>query len=336
MAQSSPPSDPRTSSLVAEVSRLQRALDKEKNRTEELKASVYSAIASGVGSVSYPPVPAPPRRKRRPSDETAVAVLADWQLAKVTPSYDTLICEERIERYADRLLKLVAIQRKDHPVPDLEVWLLGDIVEGELIFPGQAHLTEASLYRQVTVDGPRILGNFLRRMLANFRHVHVHGVIGNHGRLGGRASKDYDPETNADRMLYRIVQQIMASERRLTWAIPEGKEDSWYSMSDIGGYRTLLIHGDQIGTIQTINSLQKRVLGWKAGGLGEDFTDVYMGHFHHANKYSLNNIQVRISGSPESDNGFARKTLASVSRPSQPLMFVKPGFGVTAEYQVWL
>ena len=102
--------------------------------------------------------------------------------------------------YADKILKLTDIQRSDHPVDECVVYALGDIVEGELIFPGQSHLIDASLYRQVTVDGPRILIDFLRRLLGHFTTVKVVWVIGNHGRLGGRSSRDYSLESNADRM----------------------------------------------------------------------------------------------------------------------------------------
>src|SRR5690606_3245952 len=118
------------------------------------------------------------------------------------------VCEQRIELLCDKTERLVNIQRSDHPVRKLRVWMLGDIIEGELIFPGQPHLIDSSLYRQVTVDGPRICANYLRRMLALFEEVEVVCVIGNHGRLGGRASRDYNPETNADRMLYRILQMM--------------------------------------------------------------------------------------------------------------------------------
>ena len=37
-------------------------------------------------------------KKANKNQEVAVAVLADWQLAKVTPDYNSSVCEERIER----------------------------------------------------------------------------------------------------------------------------------------------------------------------------------------------------------------------------------------------
>ena len=170
--------------LRGTIRTLTRQLAKAKAGREELVAAVYRGALDGIRGLTIPAVPPPPPDKRRKQGEAAVAVLGDWQLAKVTPTYNSEVCEQRIERYAEKVIQLTNIQRADHPVNELRVWAIGDLVEGELIFAGQSHLIDASLYRQVTVDGPRILGNFLRRMLSHFDRVHFTGVIGNHGALG--------------------------------------------------------------------------------------------------------------------------------------------------------
>lgn len=312
-------------------------LDKEKDKTDALVEAVFEAVDLNLKSIRPPKVLKPRKDRRARPAEVAVAVLSDFQLGKTTSTYNSAVCEKRIELYADVVKDLTKIQRSVNPVRDCHVWILGDIVEGEMIFPGQAHLIDSSLYRQVAVDGPRILGNFLRRMLEEFDNVHVTAVPGNHGSLGGRARKDYHPESNADRILYRMVEQILAHESRLTWDIVEGAEDSWYRVVDIGGYKTLLFHGDQVGNPNSnIASISKRITGWKSGALNEHFDDAFFGHYHTVTKITVNKTTVRISGSPESDNGFARSTLASVARPSQQLMFARPGFGVTSESTVWL
>jgi hypothetical protein len=227
--------------------RLLRQLDKAKASKEELVDAVYRAATDAARSLVIPPVTRPERDRRRGKAEVAVAMLSDWQLGKKTPTYSSEICEQRIAAYAAKVASLADIQRADHPVRELRVWLLGDLVEGELIFPGQSHRIDASLYRQVAVDGPRILAGFLRSMLGAFERVHVTAVIGNHGAIGGPVRREMHPETNADTMLYRIVSQIVV-DPRLTWDIadPAG-ERGWYAIDQIGNYRCLLFHGDQVG-----------------------------------------------------------------------------------------
>lgn len=321
------------------VDRLGGQLARAKHKREELVEAVYRAARDSIAALDVPKIPQVKPDGRRSTAETAVAVLADWQLAKATPTYNSEVCEKRIGLYAEKVDELTSIQRADHPVRNLHVWVLGDIVEGELIFPGQAHVIDSGLYRQVTVDGPRILGGFLRRMLHTFENIHVTAVIGNHGAIGGRSRREMDPETNADRMLYRIVQQLLGNERRITWDIPDGRgERNWYAIDEIGEYRALLAHGDQIRGHAgfPFYGLAKKVWGWATGAVPEPFDDVFIGHWHQPTRVTLNSITARVSGSPESDNTYAQENLAATGRPSQWLLFVHPKRGVTAEYCVWL
>ena len=316
--------------------------EKVKSKQDEIASAVYSAVKDTI--VKQKPAEidrnffATKTKKNNKNEEVAVAVLADWQLAKVTPDYNSTVCEERIERFAQKVVDVTNVQRADHPINEIHIWCLGDIVEGELIFPGQSFLVDGGLYRQVTVDGPRIMRKFINKMLENFEKVVFVGVIGNHGAIGGRSRRDHDPETNADRMLYRIIQLMYEDEKRISFQIPDGRgERNWYAIDSIGNYKSMLIHGDQFGSLSTLYGFQKKVYGWKVGAVQEDFTDVYCGHFHTPTKMTFNTVQFRISGSPESTNTYAMESLAAIGQPSQPLMFVHPDKGiVTAEYNCWL
>jgi hypothetical protein len=330
-----------SSELRAALNRALRDLDKAKVSREELVAAVYQAARDAFAALEIPPVPAPPKdRRTKARPETAIAVLSDWQLGKRTPTYDSAVCEERVARYADKVIRLAEIQRADHPVRECRVWLLGDLIEGELIFPGQAHRIDASLYRQVAIDGPRILGDFLRRMLSAFDRVHVVGVIGNHGAIGGPVRREMHPESNADMMLYRIVNQVV-TDPRLTWdlADPAG-ERGWYAIDEIGDFRALLFHGDQIrGGFAGFPwyGLGKKVWGWQSGAIPEPFNHAALGHWHQPVSTVLNHTLVWVNGSTESDNTYAQEQLAAAGRPCQWLLFVNPERGrATAEYRVWL
>jgi hypothetical protein len=331
----------REDNLKAALSRTMRQLATAKASKQDLVDAVYRAARDGISALELKPVIAPAIVKAAGSPEVAVAMLGDWQLGKRTPTYNSRVCEERIELYGDKLLHLTTLQRANHPVREARVWLLGDMIEGVTVFPGQQWQVDASLYRQITLDGPRIVGNLLRRLLGSFDRVHVVAVIGNHGRFGRRG--DFDPETNGDRMLYRIVQQLLESEKRLTWTIPDGMgERHWYAVDRIGRYSCLLFHGDQLaGRLQgarTIIGMKRLINGWKSGGIPDSFDDVAYGHWHETMDLPLNGRCVaRCVGSPESYNTFAQEALAAMSCPAQRLMFVNPEKGrVSAEYRIWL
>lgn len=320
----------------AALDRALKALTKAKASKEELVAAVYQAAKDAASALAYKPVKPPTKDRRTKGAEVAVSPLADWQLAKITASYSTDTCEERIELLGDKVTQLVAIQREDHPVKECRVYLLGDLVEGELIFPGQSHLIDASLYRQVLADGPRILGGYLRRLAGAFERVHVVGVIGNHGSLGGRARRDYHPESNADAMMYEATRLALESEERITWDenVISG-ERKWFATDDVMGRTAFLFHGDQVkGGFAGFPwyGFGKKLLGWNRL---YDFEYAFSGHFHTPVRGYYNGITHWGSGSPETDNAYAAEQLASAGEPCQWLLFFSED-GPTAEYQVRL
>lgn len=328
--------------VIAELRRansnLSRQLEKNKVNKQELVEAVYRASHDAALGLQITPVPKPTKAKKVHGAEIAIPVLGDWQLGKVTPTYSSEECEKRIDKYADKVMELTDIQRSNHPVTEAHVFVVGDLIEGVTIFPGQQWLVDSGLYRQITVDGPRIMCNFLRKMLSYFEKVHVVAVIGNHGRLGRRG--DVDPESNGDRMLYRIVQQLMAGESRLTWEIPDGMgERNWYAIDSIGEKNYLLFHGDQVrggfGGVPFYGFF-KAINGWAAGAIPDNFDYAVCGHWHQTAKLPYNQRQLWINGSPESYNTFAQEQLKAMSNPSQLLLFAHPKRGVTCSYDVWL
>ena len=327
--------------LRSELRTVNRQLAHEKRRTEQLVEAVYKAAHAAIAGMSLRPVPAPRISKKSASEEVAVAVLSDWQLGKVTPTYSSDICAARVERMAEKVIELTEIQRAHHPVRRCHVWLLGDLLEGELIFPGQPWQVDSSLYVQVQ-RAAEIVERFIRAMLRSFEEVRVVGVIGNHGSMGGRGRRDYNPETNFDRLAYSIARSMFqrAGEKRVSFMIPEGgNERRWYAVDRIGNYSSLLFHGDQIRGTSSFPwyGFHKRVLGWKAGAVPEHFDDAICGHFHTATRMSFSKLTVRVSGSTESSNSYAQEQLASMSDPSQWLLFAHPQKGrITAEYLVEL
>jgi hypothetical protein len=321
---------------------LARRLEESKVLKKDLVRRVFEAAREAAQSLDVGPVKAPPpQRKHDGQSEYALVALSDMQLGKRTPSYTTAVCERRVRLYADKIRELTDIQRSNRPIKEARVYMLGDMVEGEMIFPGQAHRIDASLYRQVTVDGPRILIEFLRNLLTHFERVKVISVIGNHGRVGKRG--DYHPETNSDLMLYRICQMVFETmkEPRLTWEIPfQPGERSWYAVDTIGRHRYMLFHGDQMrgGGFAGIPmyGFLKAISAWASGVIPKGFDYALCGHWHSMWSMPINNRILWVNGSTESDNTWVQEELKARSDPGQWLLFAHPRIGVTSEHRVWL
>ncbi len=133
-------------------------------------------------------------------------------------------------------------------------------------------------------------------------------------------------------MVYRIAQLMLREERRCTFTMadPEG-ERAWYQIMDVGEYRAMLIHGDQIRGSMGFPwyGLGKKVHSWASGGLpGNDgFDDLFMGHYHQMAAVPLNHRTVWANGSTESTNTYAAENLAAQSTPGQWVLTVDPAAG---------
>jgi hypothetical protein len=318
---------------------LARQLWEAKHKQADYLAAVEQAVTEAVERIEIAPVPAPGKEwGKGHRQEHAIALLSDLQTGKVTPDYDSAVCRERVMRYAEKIVKIANIQRRDHPVDEITVCMLGDMIEGVDIFPGQQWLIDSTLYDQLFNTTPALLVDFLRILLANFERVTVLAVDGNHGRIGRRGQ--FGPMDNADRMLYRIVAMLLRHEPRFELKMTDPKgERNWYMVGQWGSYSAMLIHGDQIRGHSGFPwyGLGKKVNGWGSGGIPERFGDVFMGHYHQLARIPLNQRSVWCNGSTESTNTFASESLAAQSEPSQWLLFVDPEAGrVSASYGVEL
>jgi hypothetical protein len=325
----------------AALNRALRALAKAKASKEEIVAAVYEAVNDNLKALSFGATSKPPADRRRGEDETAVITFSDLQLGQVTSSYNSEVAEQRVQQYADKIIRLTELQRASHPIRRAKLYLLGDLIEGELIVPSHPHQVDSSVYAQVALNGPRILVDFIRRLLETFEAVDVVSVPGNHGDVGGPARKMYNPETNFDRMLSTIVRHMFeaAGERRVTFRVPDGYgRASWYAVDYVGSVGFLLWHGHQARRTSSSSHLPfyKLVMGWRAGAIPEPFHVSICGHHHTPTYLTMNSVQHYINGTFASDSEYAVERLASNSRAAQWLLFAAPTRGVTASYLVTL
>jgi hypothetical protein len=316
--------------------RLQKQLKQSKERNEDLvfttKQAAYDAMLT-MGKI--PAVPEVIVDKRKGKAEVALWHMTDWQGAKRTTSYNSEIMRERVLDFAEKAVRITDIQRADHPVKEVTIAFGGDMVEGLFNFPSQAFEIDSTLFEQY-VNVSRLIVDVVRYALANYEKVTVVPEWGNHGRIGSK--RDNVPRSdNFDRMCYELARQLLAGEKRLTWQ--ECPED--IQRIEIGNYRALLIHGDEVGRngFASPGAIVQHANKWRSGSYPWDFRDVYIGHYHTHAEWAMANGQGSVyqTGSTESDNRYAGVMLAASATPSQRLHFIDPIKGrVTAAYKIWL
>ena len=323
----------RIAELEKTAATLQRQLAAAKSKDADLVAAVEQAARDAAlitGTVK--PTKPPKRRAAKGKPERALLHLTDWQLGKSTESYDTSTAQDRVRKCVAKVLHLTEIQRAAHPVDEITVMLGGDMVEG-ILFPGAAYEIDSTTFEQVFAAAA-VLEESILTLLENFARVRVHSVNGNHGRIGKRG--DNPRGDNWDRVLYRIVRDKIGEHDRLDWSDPI----AWYDIIEVGAYRALLVHGDQVksfGGNTPAFGIMRKSTAWASKVL-EEFQDVYLGHFHSVMTLQMpNGNRVFMTPSLESGSEYAREFVAARGRPAQRLHYVDPERGrVTAEYVIWL
>jgi hypothetical protein len=316
--------------------RLQKQLKQSKERNEDLvfatRQAAYDAMLT-FGKI--PPVAAVTIDKRKAKGEVALWHMTDWQGAKRTASYNSQVMRRRVMEFAEKAVRITDIQRADHPVKEVTIAFGGDMVEGLFNFPSQAFEIDSTLFEQY-VNVSRLCVDVVRFALANYEKVTVVPEWGNHGRIGSK--RDNVPRSdNFDRMCYELAHQLLQGEKRLVWQ--DCPED--IQRIEIGNYRALLIHGDEVGRngFASPGAIVQHANKWRSGSYPWEFRDVYIGHYHTHAEWSMANGlgAVYQTGSTESDNRYAGVMLAASATPSQRLHFIDPVKGrVTAAYKVWL
>ena len=329
-----------TEARVEELQKLNAKLQRDLRRAKDRSADLVAATLQGSRDAMTAfgpirPVPKPKLQRGKGKEEVALWDMGDWQGAKRTTSYNSQVMRERVEACAMRMIKITEMQRSAHPVRNATIIFGGDMVEGLWNFPTQAHEIDQTIFGQYTTVS-RLLVDTVRIALSAYEHVTVVPEWGNHGRMGSK--RDAVPRSdNVDRMCYELARQLLEDEPRITW--DDCPED--IQRVEIGNYRALAIHGDEIGRngYASPNALVSWVVRQKSGAYPWPFRDVYSHHYHTHAEYPLPDGSGALyqTGSTESDNRYAGVMMAASAIPSQRLHFIDPNAGrVTGQFKVWL
>jgi hypothetical protein len=279
------------------------------------------------------PITRPKGDRRKAEGEVAIWDLGDWQGSKVTPTYNSAVMVERVMRYCTKAEKITAVQRADHPVRECVIIFGGDMLEGLFNYPSQPYEIDSTLFGQY-VSVSRLLVDVVRFAGTIYEKVTIVPEWGNHGRLGSKRAAVVKSD-NADRMCFELGRQLLEGESWLSW--PDCPDD--IQRLEVGKYRAIVLHGDEVGRngFASPTSMVAYITRQQSGAYGWQFHDAYVHHYHVHQEFSLPNGLGRVfyNGSTESDNRYARDTMASAATPSQRLQFVHPvDARVTAQYKV--
>jgi hypothetical protein len=319
--------------LKNEVRRLRKKLHMNSGKEDLILQSVREHLDENPPDLR--PIKKPKRDRRTKNEEIAVLHYSDPQFGKITSSYDSSVAMARAELLAQKTVYLTEIRRNAAPVKECRVYLGGDIVEGEQIFPGQMALIDNPLIEQACNVAPSAIAKMVRHLLEHFEKVRVIAVPGNHGRN----SRHGDPKTNWDMVACRVAMLMLSDPNgkllpRLEFEAP----GTFYYIDRVFDWGNLIVHGDQIrGGFAGFPwyGVGKKAAGW-ADSIKEPWDYLWFGHFHTMTSGTLNHRTFLANGTTESDNEYALEQLAAAGWPVQRLAFFSAHHGLISDNPVWL
>ena len=228
---------------------------------------------------------------------STVMFISDLHVGKKTPTYDMEVFERRMKQFFNQFEEFKTTVNKSYKMPDLHIVLLGDMLDGEDIYPGQAFDLDVDL-EEAMDKSLDILSAFVVSLLDRFEEVHIYGVIGNHGRSNWRG------RANWDSIFYKRLQDRFSLIDGIYFDV-----GGWFKNIKVRNTRILAIHGDQINMYQNIPiyGIVQKAMRWYSGGMDEQFDIVAMGHFHTTFSFDWNNLMLLCNGTFLTDDDYTRK-----------------------------
>lgn len=253
--------------------------------------------------------------------------------------YDSTILRQRAEELVQRV---ASIQRQHGgDIARLNLFVGGDLIEGQAVFPGQHRQIDARLTEQI-VKTVEVIAGIVTGLLASFEEIHIYDVSGNHGRVTFTREAASANE-NFDWLVMQFVKVATQScGDRLVWHPSE----AWFRLIQRMGFRFLLIHGHWIrswgGTPQNaiLNNASKFfqliTANLPPDVTGPGFHYMLLGHFHTRAWMESTAFEVFVNGAWPGGSQYSIDQLKSSSRPAQLLLVLHGKHGVMDAYPIYL
>lgn len=244
--------------------------------------------------------------------------------------YDASIAEARIRNTVDRTITLTHDVLRDPKFPGIVLVLGGDNINGtiheELVAGSDRRLMDQIL--EIT----DILYGVIIKLAKAYGRVFVPGVPGNHGRSTYKTWTKFTAATNADWLVYQLLERFLADYVRagtVVFMCPPARDITFR----IAGRSYRLSHGDQFrggdGIIGPLGPITRGDKKKRATALGlphdsEQYQTLLIGHFHQL-------MQMRwliMNGTTKGFDEYSLSNNFEYQEPQQALWLTHEHYGI--------
>jgi len=232
--------------------------------------------------------------------------ISDVHIGRDASGMDEESLDRRFSRYLNDVLEFVKILNK--PVDEVNVMLLGDIVDGEEVYRGHGYELLYNIDEQIDIALYLFdkMYTFLSSVSGNIK---FHCVPGNHGISNRRGKGNWD---------YMLC---VALARTLPVVNYKDEEIATF---EAGGYNIAMYHGHGIRMYMNIPwyGIDRRIVRW---GYMKRFDMVFMGHFHTFGKMQVMDKTVYLNGTMLGDDPWSRVRLGGLPATRWWSIFITDG-----------
>ena len=257
------------------------------------------------------------------SDNDLIIALSDFHLGSTTDnyfgSYNSEIAAVRLSQYLHRILEIKSVHHSENAY----VFLLGDLLSGEIHFTTQLENRE-NVVEQIQKSA-ELISSFIYELSANFKNVYVNGVAGNHSRT---SFKDQVLRGNRlDNLIPWYMKAKLAHIKNIKF-IDDNNYDATIGTCTVRGKEYLIVHGD-------FDSFNEKGVSKLVMMLGFKPCAIFYGHLHRCSYDDICGVKIVRSGSfsGTSDDYTISKRLSG--NPSQ-MVCVATSDGIFAYYPIEL
>lgn len=238
---------------------------------------------------------------------------------------------ERAGRYYETVSKLIKMHRTAEDIRHLHIVLGGDIIEGTGIYASQPFNLDVASIDQVKA-AVETFSDMFSMFTQQGLTLHIHGVPGNHGRMGRKGEQPY--MNNLDRMVYIGLKWRLENYPNITWHISDG----WLQLIKVRGHLFAIEHGDSVkGSLSIPAYGLKRRHGNLITLTGEIIEAFLIGHHHTPTSLEVGyGCKAYINGCWVGPSDFSMHDMGVGGLPSQLLLGINEEHGIVWERQVHL
>ena len=265
--------------LFDERKALNKTLRESARLDEDL--NILKSCIETNGSTTLPPI----NNIYENSDNDLIICLSDLHFGIDAHTkfgeYDSEIAKRRVTDYIKKILNIRSI----HGSENAYIFCIGDMVSGNIHFNTQLENRE-NVIQQIQ-GASELISLFIYEISKYFNNVYVHGVAGNHSRLGFK-----DQVIRGERLDNIIPWYAKAKLGHIENIkfIDDKQYDSTIGYCDIRGKRYLLVHGDY-------DTFDERGVSKLVMMIGLKPEAIFYGHLHHCSYDDIGDVKIIRSGS---------------------------------------